>query len=105
MKRRIFSVATSTSTSDEVRIRSKRLFGNSYMLEVCAALEGVNDRTNLRALVGTSGPSPSLYAGPLHRLLSAGLLTPDARPDDDRRERWYRPTKTGLWRVALELAT
>jgi hypothetical protein len=92
------------TASAEVRARSKQLFGNSYMLEVCAALNEVDYRTNLTELLGTSGPSPSLYVGPLHRLVSAELLILDPRPDDDRRERWYRPTNTGLWRVARELA-
>jgi hypothetical protein len=91
--------------SVELRVRSKRLFGNAYMLEVCAALDAVDDRTNLTELVGPLGPSPSLYAGPLHRLLGAELLVLETRPGDDRRARWYRPTKTGLWRAARELAT
>ncbi len=94
-----------TISSAEIRVRSKRLFGNGYVLEVCAALHAVRDRTNLTELVGTSGLSPSLYSGPLHRLLDVGLLTPDQRPEDDRRERWYRPTKTSLWRAARELST
>ena len=88
-----------------MRLLSKRLFGNAYMLEVCAALDAVDDRTNLTELVGPSGPSPSLYAGPLQRLLGAALLTPEPRPGDDRRARWYRPTRTGLWQAARELAS
>lgn len=95
----------SPTTSGDLRVRSKRLFGNSYMLEVCAALDAVQDRTNLTELVRSSGLSPCLYSGPLQKLLSAGLLTPDRRPEDDRRERWYRPAPTGLWRVARELTT
>ncbi len=97
-------MATGTASA-EVRVRSKRIFGNSYMLEVCAALDAVRGRTNLTELLGTSQMSPSVYAGPLHRLLSVELLIPDPRPGDDRRERWYRPAKVGLWRVARELVT
>jgi DNA-binding MarR family transcriptional regulator len=89
----------------EVRVRSKRLFGNSYMLEVCAALGSVEDRTNLTELLGESGLSRSLYVAPLRRLLAEDLVALDPRPTDDRRERWYRPADTGLWRVAQELAT
>jgi DNA-binding MarR family transcriptional regulator len=88
----------------EVRNRSKQIFGNRYMLEVCAALSGVTERTNLAGLVGDTGLSPSLYVGPLHRLEQVGLLVREARPEDDRRERWYRPVSTGLWRAARELA-
>lgn len=87
----------------EVRARSKRIFGNSYMLEVCAALDGVTDRTNLTELVAASAVSPSVYVGPLHRLLSEGLLLLDERPGDDRREHWYRPSTARLWRAAREL--
>ena len=96
-------MAMSTTPSAEVRARSKQLFGNSYMLEVCAALDAVTERTNLTELLGVSGTSPSLYTGPLRRLRSVGLLIQDSRSEDDRRERWYRPAKTDLWRVALEL--
>lgn len=96
-------MAKISAASAKVRVRSKSLFGNSYMLEVCAAIDAVTDRTNLTELIGISGMSPSLYTGPLHRLQSVGLLIPDSRADDDRRERWYRPARTGLWRVAQEL--
>jgi len=96
--------AVASSIRPEVRLRSKRLFGNAYMLEVCAGLSAVQ-RTNLTALLGPAGPSPSLYAAPLRRLVDAGLLMLDPQPEDDRRERWYRPTPTDLWRVARELAT
>ena len=74
------------------------------MLEVCAALSDVSDRTNLSTLLGSSDLSPSLYVGPLHRLEEVGLLVWDARPQDDRRERWYRPATVSLWRAARELA-
>lgn len=92
------------SNPHEVRARSKRIFGNRYMLEVCAALSEVSERTNLSSLIGDSGLSPSLYVGPLHRLEGVGLLVTDVRPDDARRERWYRPTPSGLWAAAQELA-
>jgi hypothetical protein len=88
----------------ELRGRSKQLFGNRYMLEVCAAMSSVRGRTNLTELIGESGLSPSLYAGPLHRLLRAELLTIDVKAGDGRRERWYRPTRTSLWRAARDLA-
>ena len=57
---------------DDIRQRSKRLFGNSYMLEVSAAVHHVRDRTNLTELIGSSGLSPSLYAASLHALWSSG---------------------------------
>jgi DNA-binding transcriptional ArsR family regulator len=96
-------MASETNASEEVRVRSKQLFGNSYMLEVCAALDAVKDRTNLTELLHSSNTSPSLYSAPLHRLLEAGLITREPRSGDGYRERWYRPGKTGLWRVAREL--
>jgi hypothetical protein len=89
----------------ELRGRSKQIFGNRYMLEVCAAMSSVRGRTNLTELIGESGISPSLYAGPLHRLLRAELIGVDERPGDGRRERWYRPTRTSLWRAARDLAS
>lgn len=89
--------------SDDVRARSKRLFGNSYLLEVCAALADVQDRTNLTALIGDSGLSPSVYSVPLRRLRGLGLIVDDVRPEDDHRERWFRPAGTGLWATAKEL--
>jgi DNA-binding MarR family transcriptional regulator len=87
----------------DVRDRSKRIFGNRYTLEVCAALSQVADRTNLSALIGDSGLSPSVYVGPLRRLAEVGLLEPDMRPGDNRRERWFRPRPSGLWAAAYEL--
>lgn len=89
---------------DEVRDRSKYVFGNRYMLEVCAALGGVSDRTNLTGLVTGSGLSPSLYVSPLHRLSLVGLLEFEARAGDDRRERWFRPMPSALWAAAQELS-
>jgi hypothetical protein len=89
--------------NDDVRERSKRLFGNSYVLEVCAALADVPDRTTLTALIGDSGLSPSVYSGPLRRLRGLGLIVADAHPDDDHRERWFRPADTRLWETAKEL--
>lgn len=89
---------------DEVRDRSKFVFGNRYMLEVCAALGGVSDRANLTSLVTGSGLSPSLYVGPLHRLSLVGLLEFDAREGDDRRERWFRPVPSSLWATAQDLS-
>ncbi len=88
-----------------IRERSKGIFGNRYMLEVCAAMSDVTDRTNLRALIGDSGLSPSVYFGPLHRLEEAGLLSATLRPGDDRRERWYRPHSSSLWMAAQELVS
>ncbi len=94
-----------TAGSIGVRDRSKRIFGNRYMLEVCAALSEVTERTNLSLLIGDSGLSPSVYVGPLHRLEGVGLMRTDAHADDDRRERWYRPAPSGLWMAARELAS
>jgi hypothetical protein len=88
---------------DEIRDRSKNIFGNRYMLEVCAALADVQERTNLSSLIGESGMSPSLYFGPLRRLAEVGLLEDDSRAGDGRRERWFRPKPSGLWAAAVEL--
>lgn len=88
---------------DVVRARSKSLFGNSYVLEVCAALAEVQDRTTLTALIGASGLSPSLYSVPLRRLRALGLIVDDVRTGDDHRERWFRPIDTRLWATAKEL--
>jgi hypothetical protein len=74
------------------------------MLEVCAAMSQVTDRTTLSALIGDSGLSPSVYFGPVHRLIEVGLLEVDARSHDDRREHWFRPRPSGLWSAAHELA-
>jgi len=73
------------------------------MLEVCAALALVPDRTNLKELIGSSGIAKSQFVGPLHRLTSVGLLVPANRSDDDRRERWFAPVPMSLWRAAQEL--
>lgn len=73
------------------------------MLEVCAALDDVGDRTNLTQLIGSSGLSPSLYSGPIRCLRGLGLVVADQRPDDDHRERWFRPLDTQLWAAAKEL--
>jgi DNA-binding IclR family transcriptional regulator len=88
---------------DEIRDRSKNIFGNRYMLEVCAALAEVQERTNLSSLIGDSGMSPSVYFGPLHRLAEVGLLENEPRAGDGRRDRWYRPKPSGLWAAAGEL--
>ena len=89
----------------EIRDRSKRIFGNRYMLEVCAAMNNVTDRTNLSGLIGDSGLSPSVYFSPLHRLEEVGLLRAALQADDDRRERWYRPNSSSLWMAAQELVS
>lgn len=86
-----------------MRERSKLIFGNRYMLEVCAEISKTPERTSLATLVGDSGLSPSLYAGPVHRLQSANLLVVEQRPGDGHRERWYRPVSATLWRAAYEL--
>lgn len=87
----------------EIRRRSKELFRNSYMLEICAALADVEDRTNLMTLVDGTGLSPSLYSGPLRRLAGLGLLLDAQRADDDHRSRWYRPVESKLWDAARQL--
>jgi DNA-binding MarR family transcriptional regulator len=87
----------------EIRDRSKTVFGNRYMLEVCAALGDVQDRTNLSSLIGDSGMSPSLYSGPLRRLEGVGLLEDEPREGDGWRERWFRPRPSGLWAAAADL--
>ena len=90
-------------SSATVRKRSKELFRNSYMLEICAAMNPNDGRVNLATLVRDTGLSPSLYAGPLHRLVGLGLLLDDPRPGDDHRERWYLPVQSQLWAAARDL--
>ena len=92
-------------SEEEIRRRSKELFRNAYMLEVCAAIDKAGGRVNLTSLVGDSGLSPSLYSGPLRRLAGLGLLVDDPQPTDDRRERWYKPAKSRLWATARQLST
>lgn len=88
----------------QVRARSKALFGNAYMLEVCAAIARRDGRVNLTTLVSQADVSASVYSGPLRRLAEVGLLIEDPKPEDDRRERWYLPTKSRLWKAARDLA-
>ena len=93
------------SPDDEVRLISKQLFGNKYMLEVCVGIaEGAPDRVNLTALLPDSHLSPSVYVAPMKRLLAARFLREDPTGDDDRRERWYRPTKSKLWSAAVDIS-
>ncbi len=89
---------------DGIRARSKRLFGNSYMLEVCLTLSRVTDRATLSELVAENEvSSASLYSAPLKRLLALGLLIPTGRDGDDHRERWYAPAPSSLWTTADEI--
>lgn len=60
-------------------------------------------RVNLATLVGDTGLSPSLDAGPLHRLVGLGLLLDDPRPGDDHRERRYLRVESQLWVAARDL--
>src|SRR5690348_11357069 len=88
-----------------LRARSKHLFGNSYMLEVCLAINEADDRVNLSDLASRYRLAPSMYSKPVSRLVELGLLVPaEQRPGDDYRVRWYRPTKSTLWTTAEELA-
>lgn len=88
----------------EVRDRSKRLFGNRYMLEVCVAVARASDRVSLTHLATDGNVSPSLYSSPVSRLLQLGLLVEAPRADDDHRARWYKPAQSSLWQAAQELA-
>jgi hypothetical protein len=87
----------------ERRERSKQLFGNSYMLELCAALDDVRERTRLTVLAEQSGIGPSLFSAPLRRLRQLELVLPDPHPDDDHRDRWFRPAQSSLWATSREL--
>lgn len=91
---------------DEIRRRSRELFRNAYMLEVCAKIEVAateGERVNLTSLLGTTGLSPSLYSGPLRRLAGLGLLLDSEQPGDDYREHWYEPAPSRLWETARDL--
>ncbi len=86
-----------------VRTRSKELFRNSYMLEVCVAVARADERVNLTSLVEGTGLSASLYSGPVARLARLGLLVDDPRPGDDYRARWYSRADSWLWMAVQEL--
>lgn len=86
----------------ETRDRSKHVFGNRYMLEVCVRIaESSTERVSLVSLIGDSGLSPSLYSAPLRRLAAGGLLEDLGR---DQRTHWYGRRTSGFWAVALDLA-
>ena len=86
-----------------LRDKSKRVFNNSYMLEVCLAIAQASDRICLTQLLGDSGLSPSIYSGPISRLADLGLLVDARRPSDDHRARWYSRAPSSLWTAATEL--
>ena len=96
-------MAPSSASPEEIRRRSKALFRNAYVLEVSAAITA-GKRFTLTSLLGDSGLSPSLYSGPLRRLVELGLIADDPQPADDHRERWYRAVKSPLWATARALA-
>ena len=89
---------------ERLRTKSKKLFGNSYMLEVMVGVAESPDRVNLTQLLVGKGVSPSSYSGPLRRLADVGLLRLAPRNDDDHRERWYEAKDSPLWDAAVELA-
>lgn len=87
-----------------MRERSKQLFGHRYMLEVCLAVGGTDERVCLTDLASAAAVSPSLYSGPVRRLTDLGLLVPVARrPEDDHRTRWYQRAESSLWAATQEL--
>jgi len=95
----------SVDDRESLRMTSKRLFGNSYMLEVCVAIARGDDRVCLTQLAAANEVgSPSLYSAPLKRLASLGLLHPDSRTSDNHRERWYARSESALWSAVLEFA-
>lgn len=85
------------------RKRSKQLFGNSYMLEVCLEIARGPARTNQQMLIGRKAISPSVYTAPIKRLRDLELLLDAPRGSDDRRERWYTRAPSSLWQLAREL--
>jgi DNA-binding MarR family transcriptional regulator len=89
--------------SEANRLRSKHLFGHSYMLEVCASMPSAGQRTKLSDLADAVDVSLSLCSAPVKRLVALGLLVEDRRPADDHRERWYVVTPSKLWPAAKEL--
>ena len=86
------------------RDRSKLVFGNRYMLEVCEAVGRSASRVSLSTLLNGQDLSPSVYSGPVNRLVRAGLLHAAPLPTDDRRERWYNRADSSLWVAAIELS-
>lgn len=96
------SVILKYMPTDDPRERSKKIFGNGYMLEVCARIARANGRVCLTSLI-PEDLVPSQYHSPIKRLVDAGLLIPSAEVGDDRRSRWYRPVDSKLWRAAEEL--
>jgi hypothetical protein len=93
------------NADDALRARSKQLFGDRYMLEVCIAVGRAPGRVNLTQLAAEKSVSKSVYSGPLQKLAECGLLLPAAsEPEDDRRVRWYTRAESALWQTATELA-
>lgn len=90
--------------NSRLRNRSKSLFGNLYMLEVCSAIaESFPGRVSLMALVGEESVSPSVYSSPLRRLVQGGFLRDVGHDEEDHRTRWYEPQPSPLWEAAKEL--
>jgi hypothetical protein len=92
-----------TSPEPDLRARSKQLFGNSYMLEVCIEVGRADGRFCLSTLAHARTLEPSLYSRPIARLSSLGLLVPAASVEgDDHRSRWYDAAESLLWQTVTE---
>ena len=90
--------------NSEFRARSKDLFGNRYMLEICAQIaENPAKRVSLMSIRGDRDLSPSLYISPLSRLVRVGLLRDVGHEPHDHRTRWYEPAPAQLWAAADEI--
>lgn len=84
-----------------LRSRSKSLFGNLYLLEVCSDIADIfPERICLMGLVGEKELSPSVYSSPLRRLVHGGFLRDAGRDPDDHRTHWYVPEPSPLWDAA-----
>jgi DNA-binding MarR family transcriptional regulator len=85
----------------EARGVSHHLFGNSYLLEVAAAVhEAETPRVTRKALVGATGLDKGLVSTAVAKLVKAGLL--DAM-ESDGREKPLSRRPSGFWRLAADL--
>lgn len=87
------------------RERSKYVFGNRYMLEVCVRIaESDAERVSLTSLLGNTALSPSVYSAPLRRLALGELICDLGHDESDHKTRWYSRQDSSFWATAIEIA-
>jgi hypothetical protein len=86
----------------DVRRVSHRLFGNTYRLEVVAAIGRSEGKlVNVRGLVGEAILDYNRLQEQVSYLASAGLLVPEFDPLSRYKD--YRPIESSFWRLAATL--